>query len=94
MDGGEYQDAQQYAADVRLIFSNCYKYNPSQHTVVGMARKLQVCCEFLHLIIEVLKQLSESCSPFQSVPLCPCTYGCLRECLSRGLQRCPKSMWN
>uniref|UniRef100_A0A3B5L5E8 Bromo domain-containing protein n=1 Tax=Xiphophorus couchianus TaxID=32473 RepID=A0A3B5L5E8_9TELE len=45
MDGGEYQDAQQFAADIRLIFSNCYKYNPSHHTVVGMARKLQVCCE-------------------------------------------------
>uniref|UniRef100_A0A096M003 Bromodomain containing 3b n=1 Tax=Poecilia formosa TaxID=48698 RepID=A0A096M003_POEFO len=41
MDGGEYQDAQQFAADIRLIFSNCYKYNPSHHTVVGMARKLQ-----------------------------------------------------
>lgn len=41
MDGGEYQDVQQFAADVRLIFSNCYKYNPSHHVVVGMARKLQ-----------------------------------------------------
>ncbi|XP_043951816.1 bromodomain-containing protein 3-like [Gambusia affinis] len=41
MDGGQYQDAQQFAADIRLIFSNCYKYNPSHHTVVGMARKLQ-----------------------------------------------------
>ncbi|XP_038124171.1 bromodomain-containing protein 3-like [Cyprinodon tularosa] len=41
MDGGEYQDEHQFAADVRLIFSNCYKYNPSHHTVVGMARKLQ-----------------------------------------------------
>ncbi|KAM6903053.1 LOW QUALITY PROTEIN: bromodomain-containing protein 3-like [Xenentodon cancila] len=41
LDGEEYQDAQQFAADVRLIFSNCYKYNPSHHSVVGMARKLQ-----------------------------------------------------
>ncbi|KAM9735021.1 bromodomain-containing protein 3-like isoform 1-T3 [Menidia menidia] len=41
MEGGEYLDAQQFAADVRLIFSNCYKYNPSHHSVVGMARKLQ-----------------------------------------------------
>ncbi|XP_041826151.1 bromodomain-containing protein 3-like isoform X2 [Melanotaenia boesemani] len=41
MDGGEYKDVQQFAADVRLIFSNCYKYNPSHHSVVGMARKLQ-----------------------------------------------------
>jgi len=55
LDGGEYQEAQQFAADVRLIFSNCYKYNPSHHSVVGMARKLQVCCEFFFLIIKVLK---------------------------------------
>ncbi|KAM4532901.1 bromodomain-containing protein 3-like isoform 3-T3 [Fundulus diaphanus] len=41
LDGGEYQDAQRFAADVRLIFSNCYKYNPSRHSVVEMARKLQ-----------------------------------------------------
>ncbi|XP_017280975.1 bromodomain-containing protein 3 [Kryptolebias marmoratus] len=41
IDEGEYQDAQQFAADVRLIFSNCYKYNPSHHSVVAMARKLQ-----------------------------------------------------
>uniref|UniRef100_A0A1A7WQT4 Bromodomain containing 3 n=1 Tax=Iconisemion striatum TaxID=60296 RepID=A0A1A7WQT4_9TELE len=41
MDEGQYKDAQQFAADVRLIFSNCYKYNPSHHFVVDMARKLQ-----------------------------------------------------
>uniref|UniRef100_H2M9R5 Uncharacterized protein n=1 Tax=Oryzias latipes TaxID=8090 RepID=H2M9R5_ORYLA len=41
MDAGDYQDAEQFSADVRLIFSNCYKYNPPQHSVVGMARKLQ-----------------------------------------------------
>lgn len=42
MDGREYRDAQQFSADVRLMFSNCYKYNPPDHDVVGMARKLQV----------------------------------------------------
>ncbi|XP_022622338.1 bromodomain-containing protein 3-like isoform X2 [Seriola dumerili] len=41
MDGGEYRDAQGFAADVRLIFSNCYKYNPLHHDVVTKARKLQ-----------------------------------------------------
>uniref|UniRef100_A0A3P8TB64 Bromodomain containing 3 n=1 Tax=Amphiprion percula TaxID=161767 RepID=A0A3P8TB64_AMPPE len=41
LNGGEYQDAQAFAADVRLIFSNCYKYNPSDHCIVSMARKLQ-----------------------------------------------------
>ena len=42
MDGREYQDVQVFAADVRLMFSNCYKYNPPDHEVVAMARKLQV----------------------------------------------------
>ncbi|XP_076615026.1 bromodomain-containing protein 3-like isoform X2 [Chaetodon auriga] len=41
MDGREYLDAQAFAADVRLIFSNCYKYNPPHLDVVAQARKLQ-----------------------------------------------------
>ncbi|XP_035383510.1 bromodomain-containing protein 3a isoform X4 [Electrophorus electricus] len=41
MDNREYQDAQSFATDVRLMFSNCYKYNPPDHEVVAMARKLQ-----------------------------------------------------
>ncbi|XP_062268552.1 bromodomain-containing protein 3-like isoform X2 [Platichthys flesus] len=41
VDGGEYQDARGFAADVRLIFSNCYKYNPPDHEVVARAKKLQ-----------------------------------------------------
>lgn len=42
MDGGEYPNADSFAADVRLIFSNCYKYNPPQLEVVAQAKKLQV----------------------------------------------------
>lgn len=41
MDGREYKNAPEFAGDVRLIFSNCYKYNPSDHDVVAMGRKLQ-----------------------------------------------------
>ncbi|KAK2827649.1 hypothetical protein Q7C36_018575 [Tachysurus vachellii] len=41
MDAREYPDAQSFASDVRLMFSNCYKYNPPDHEVVAMARKLQ-----------------------------------------------------
>ncbi|XP_076016084.1 bromodomain-containing protein 3-like isoform X3 [Genypterus blacodes] len=41
MDGREYLDARSFAADVRLIFSNCYKYNPPHHEVVAHARRLQ-----------------------------------------------------
>uniref|UniRef100_A0A672RYP2 Bromodomain testis-specific protein-like n=1 Tax=Sinocyclocheilus grahami TaxID=75366 RepID=A0A672RYP2_SINGR len=42
MEAREYTDALQFAADMRLMFSNCYKYNPPGHEVVAMARKLQV----------------------------------------------------
>ncbi|XP_053492060.1 bromodomain testis-specific protein isoform X1 [Ictalurus furcatus] len=41
MESREYTDALQFAADIRLMFSNCYKYNPPNHEVVAMARKLQ-----------------------------------------------------
>ncbi|XP_051986211.1 bromodomain testis-specific protein isoform X1 [Xyrauchen texanus] len=41
METREYTDALQFAADMRLMFSNCYKYNPPAHEVVTMARKLQ-----------------------------------------------------
>lgn len=42
MDQRDYANAKEFAADVRLMFSNCYKYNPPLHEVVYMARKLQV----------------------------------------------------
>uniref|UniRef100_A0A146LA60 Bromodomain-containing protein 2 n=1 Tax=Lygus hesperus TaxID=30085 RepID=A0A146LA60_LYGHE len=41
MDNREYKTAVEFAADVRLIFTNCYKYNPPDHDVVAMGRKLQ-----------------------------------------------------
>ncbi|XP_066904426.1 bromodomain-containing protein 3 isoform X11 [Halyomorpha halys] len=41
MDNREYKTATEFAADVRLIFTNCYKYNPPDHDVVAMGRKLQ-----------------------------------------------------
>ncbi|XP_051929809.1 bromodomain testis-specific protein isoform X3 [Hippocampus zosterae] len=41
MEQREYSLAKEFAADVRLMFSNCYKYNPPAHEVVYMARKLQ-----------------------------------------------------
>lgn len=51
MDHREYRDALQFAADIRLMFSNCYKYNPPDHDVVAMARKLQV---QMHLFISAV----------------------------------------
>ncbi|KAK2114952.1 Bromodomain containing protein 3 [Saguinus oedipus] len=41
LEGREYPDAQGFAADVRLMFSNCYRFNPPDHELVAMARKLQ-----------------------------------------------------
>ncbi|KAM5322679.1 bromodomain testis-specific protein [Glossophaga mutica] len=41
MDNQEYKDAYEFAADVRLMFMNCYRYNPPDHEVVTMARTLQ-----------------------------------------------------
>ncbi|KAG8127274.1 hypothetical protein E2320_014200 [Naja naja] len=46
MENREYHDAQEFASDLRLMFSNCYKYNPPDHDVVAMARKLQDVFEF------------------------------------------------
>uniref|UniRef100_A0A8C8Y7T6 Bromodomain-containing protein 2 n=1 Tax=Panthera leo TaxID=9689 RepID=A0A8C8Y7T6_PANLE len=55
MDSREYPDAQGFAADIRLMFSNCYKYNPPDHEVVAMARKLQ-----LKAVHEQLAALSQA----------------------------------
>ncbi|XP_068687592.1 bromodomain-containing protein 3-like isoform X1 [Montipora foliosa] len=41
MEGREYNSSSEFAADVRLMFSNCYRYNPPDHDVVKMARQLQ-----------------------------------------------------
>merc|ERR1739838_572953 len=37
----ENKNGAEFANDVRTIFTNCYKYNPPDHDVVAMARKLQ-----------------------------------------------------
>uniref|UniRef100_A0A3P9BT69 Bromodomain, testis-specific n=1 Tax=Maylandia zebra TaxID=106582 RepID=A0A3P9BT69_9CICH len=58
MDQGEYGNAKVFAADVRLMFSNCYKYNPPSNEVVHMARKLQEVFEARYL---KLPHEAESC---------------------------------
>lgn len=62
MENRDYHDAQEFAADVRLMFSNCYKYNPPDHDVVAMARKLQV---------GGVTQQPHNPQPTQLTPLCP-----------------------
>lgn len=42
MDNREYKSAADFAEDVRLIFTNCYRYNAPDSDVVMMAKKLQV----------------------------------------------------
>lgn len=59
MDQGEYSDAKEFAADVRLMFSNCYKYNPPSHEVVYMARKLQV-WNYYHFFYLLFNQIRKS----------------------------------
>ncbi|XP_052223772.1 bromodomain-containing protein 2-like isoform X3 [Dreissena polymorpha] len=41
LENRQYGSAQEFAEDVRLIFTNCYKYNPADSDVVAMAKKLQ-----------------------------------------------------
>lgn len=57
----EYTNLHEFADDMRLMFSNCYKYNPPDHEVVAMARKLQV--KMVTSIVEVLSIVIESTLP-------------------------------
>ena len=41
MENREYKSATDFAEDMRLIFTNCYRYNPPDSDVVMMAKKLQ-----------------------------------------------------
>ncbi|OWA53737.1 putative Bromodomain-containing protein 4 [Hypsibius exemplaris] len=37
----QYMNVYEFAADVRLMFTNCYRYNSPDHSVIAMAKKLQ-----------------------------------------------------
>lgn len=60
MDNRQYKTAHEFASDVRLIFTNCYKYNPPDHDVVSMARKLQDIFE-MRLVVEIFQNLKFEC---------------------------------
>ena len=45
LDGREYCNGAEFASDVTLMFENCFKYNPEDHDVVKMARKLKAVFE-------------------------------------------------
>jgi len=53
MEASEYRFATEFAEDVRLVFTNCYRYNPPGSDVVGMARKLQVSYHFYHPTVKL-----------------------------------------
>ncbi|XP_034668018.1 bromodomain-containing protein 2-like [Drosophila subobscura] len=48
MENREYSKVAEFAADMHLIFSNCYKYNPKTHDVVIMCEKLESVFESLY----------------------------------------------
>ncbi|XP_045546674.1 bromodomain-containing protein 4 isoform X3 [Salmo salar] len=68
LDSRQYRDAQDFAADVRLMFSNCYKYNPPDHDVVNMARKLQ---DVFEMRFAKMPDELEETAPLPSPPLKP-----------------------
>lgn len=45
LDGRQYNNGTEFAADVRIIFDNCFKYNPRDHDVVQMGTKLKAVFE-------------------------------------------------
>ncbi|EHA99993.1 Bromodomain testis-specific protein [Heterocephalus glaber] len=67
MDNQEYKDAYEFAADVRLMFMNCYKYNSPDHDIVAMAKTLQDVFE-VHFA-----KISDE--PIESTPVCNITTG-------------------
>lgn len=42
MEKGDYNMDVEFATHMRLIFSNCYRYNPPKHDVVVMAKEVEV----------------------------------------------------
>ena len=62
MDRREYKSAEEFEEDVLLIFKNCYQYNPPEHDVVGMARKLE------EVFLERMAELPKDSPDVNAVP--------------------------
>eukprot|EP00039_Didymoeca_costata_P001312 m.51471 g.51471 ORF g.51471 m.51471 type:complete len:730 (+) comp10736_c0_seq3:86-2275(+) len=61
LDSGEYHSAEAFIADIRLIFSNCLRYNPPGSEVAVKGQQLQHAFEiFLEKMPEPSKQPSSS----------------------------------
>ena len=71
MDNREYKNGAEFANDVRTIFTNCYKYNPADHDVVAMAKKLQEVFETRYgLVFSLIKNFC------LIIELCYCCFCC------------------
>uniref|UniRef100_A0A673TEQ0 Bromodomain testis-specific protein n=1 Tax=Suricata suricatta TaxID=37032 RepID=A0A673TEQ0_SURSU len=72
MDNQEYKDAYEFAADVRLMFMNCYKYNPPDHEIVTMARTLQDVFEmhFAKIPDETVESMPVCCIKTDTTEVC------------------------
>lgn len=60
LENGQYSSALEFAREIRLIFSNCYKYNPPDHDVVAMAKELEVAFETRFAKIPLANHISSS----------------------------------
>ena len=60
LENGQYNSALEFAREIRLIFSNCYKYNPPDHDVVAMAKELEVAFETRFAKIPLANHISSS----------------------------------
>lgn len=47
----DYRTPGEFAEDVRLVFTNCYKYNPVESDFVKMASKLQASCNLITVTV-------------------------------------------
>ena len=52
LEKNEYKTVMEFAEDVRLIFTNCYRYNSPETDVVAMAKQLEAAFEsrFAHIL--------------------------------------------
>ncbi|KAL8937973.1 MAG: hypothetical protein Q9216_004139 [Gyalolechia sp. 2 TL-2023] len=41
LENGQYENAKEFEADVRLVFANCHKYNGPDHPIRGQAKQLE-----------------------------------------------------
>ncbi|XP_055346056.1 LOW QUALITY PROTEIN: bromodomain-containing protein 3-like [Paramacrobiotus metropolitanus] len=69
LEDRQYKNTHEFAADVRLMFTNCYRYNPPGHDVVKMAKQLQEVFE-----IRLAKLPDEAFHDVPDVVVRPATY--------------------